>query len=109
MAIFRLAPQDYHRYHSAVDGVVGPYVKIAGQYYTVNPQGVRSAIDIFGENVRVVQPILSEEFGETMNVWVGAMMVGSVHMSVQEGDHVKRGEEVRLTRSLLAFLCRSTG
>lgn len=35
LAIFRLAPQDYHRYHSPVDGVCGPHHKIAGQYYTV--------------------------------------------------------------------------
>jgi phosphatidylserine decarboxylase len=36
VAIFRLAPQDYHRYHSPVDGVVGPISCISGEYYTVN-------------------------------------------------------------------------
>lgn len=36
LAIFRLAPQDYHRFHSPVDGVVGPMTYISGEYYTVN-------------------------------------------------------------------------
>ena len=36
LCIFRLAPQDYHRFHSPVDGVIGPMTCIAGEYYTVN-------------------------------------------------------------------------
>jgi phosphatidylserine decarboxylase precursor len=36
LAIFRLAPQDYHRFHSPVDGTIGPITYIAGEYYTVN-------------------------------------------------------------------------
>ena len=36
LCIFRLAPQDYHRFHSPVDGTIGPMTYIAGEYYTVN-------------------------------------------------------------------------
>lgn len=36
LAIFRLAPQDYHRFHSPVDGTIGPMTHIDGEYYTVN-------------------------------------------------------------------------
>jgi phosphatidylserine decarboxylase len=36
LAIFRLAPQDYHRFHSPVDGTIGPMTLISGEYYTVN-------------------------------------------------------------------------
>lgn len=36
LLIFRLAPQDYHRFHSPVDGTVGPMTYISGEYYTVN-------------------------------------------------------------------------
>lgn len=35
LCIFRLAPQDYHRYHSPVDGKIGRMSRIAGEYYTV--------------------------------------------------------------------------
>jgi len=34
LAIFRLAPADYHRFHSPIDGEVGEIVHIPGQYYT---------------------------------------------------------------------------
>lgn len=34
LAIFRLAPQDYHRYHSPIAGVMGKQEYISGQYYT---------------------------------------------------------------------------
>lgn len=37
LAIFRLSPQDYHRFHVPVDGVCGPQKRIPGAYYTVNP------------------------------------------------------------------------
>lgn len=36
LAIFRLAPQDYHRFHVPVDGVIGKMTDIVGEYYTVN-------------------------------------------------------------------------
>lgn len=36
LAIFRLAPQDYHRFHVPVDGVIGRMTDITGEYYTVN-------------------------------------------------------------------------
>lgn len=36
LAIFRLAPQDYHRFHSPVDGKIGKMTCIPGEYYTVN-------------------------------------------------------------------------
>jgi phosphatidylserine decarboxylase len=43
LAIFRLAPQDYHRYHSPVDGRVAAIKKIDGEYYTVNPSAFLSS------------------------------------------------------------------
>jgi phosphatidylserine decarboxylase len=34
LAIFRLAPSDYHRFHSPLDGIVGDVEHVPGQYYT---------------------------------------------------------------------------
>jgi phosphatidylserine decarboxylase len=42
LGIFRLAPQDYHRFHVPVDGILGEPKLIEGQYYTVNPMAIRS-------------------------------------------------------------------
>ena len=38
-------------------------------------------------------PIVSPQFGHVMAVCVGAMMVGSIKTTVEEGDTVKRGQE----------------
>lgn len=94
IAIFRLAPQDYHRFHSPVAGTVGKSKTIDGEYYTVNPMAIRSALDVFGENVRVLTPIETADFGTVMFVAVGAMMVGSTVMTVKDGEHVERGQEL---------------
>ncbi|KAN0126296.1 Phosphatidylserine decarboxylase domain containing protein [Lactarius tabidus] len=93
LVIFRLAPQDYHRFHSPVDGTIGPMTYIAGEYYTVNPQAIRTTLDVYGENARKIVPIDSPQFGRVMAVCIGAMMVGSIKTTVSEGDFVKRGQE----------------
>ncbi|KAH7884251.1 phosphatidylserine decarboxylase-domain-containing protein [Phlebopus sp. FC_14] len=94
LAIFRLAPQDYHRFHVPVDGTIGRMSYIPGEYYTVNPQAIRSALDVYGENARKVVPIDSPQFGRVMAVCVGAMMVGSIKTTVEEGQEVVRGQEL---------------
>lgn len=49
---------------------------------------------MFGENVRKIVPIDSPQFGRVMVVCVGAMMVGSIKTTVEEGQNVKRGQEL---------------
>jgi phosphatidylserine decarboxylase len=34
ITVFRLAPSDYHRFHSPIDGIIGDIVNIPGTYYT---------------------------------------------------------------------------
>lgn len=92
--IFRLAPQDYHRFHIPVDGVMGEPRLIEGEYYTVNPMAIRSALDVYGENIRVLVPIDSEKHGRVMVVCVGAMMVGSTVITRKPGEKVRRAEEL---------------
>lgn len=58
------------------------------------PQAIRSALDVYGENARKVIPIESPQFGRVMVVCVGAMMVGSIHTTVHEEQHVTRGQEL---------------
>lgn len=94
LGVFRLAPQDYHRFHIPVDGVLGAPKLIAGEYYTVNPMAVRSALDVYGENVRVIVPIDSVAHGRVMVVCVGAMMVGSTVITASAGQQVNRADEL---------------
>ncbi|KAI9834339.1 MAG: hypothetical protein M1826_004265 [Phylliscum demangeonii] len=94
LGVFRLAPQDYHRFHIPVDGVMDRPKLIAGEYYTVNPMAIRSALDVYGENVRVIVPIDSVAHGRVMVVCVGAMMVGSTVITSKAGQPVKRADEL---------------
>ncbi|GAB5589507.1 phosphatidylserine decarboxylase [Umbelopsis nana] len=94
LAIFRLAPQDYHRFHSPVDGVVGDVKHIPGQYYTVNPMAIRTTLDVYGENVRSVLSIDSPQFGRVAVACIGAMMVGSIEITAKPGSTIKRTDEL---------------
>lgn len=94
LGIFRLAPQDYHRFHIPVDGVLDEPKLIEGEYYTVNPMAIRSALDVYGENVRVICPIDSAAHGRVMVICIGAMMVGSTVITRKKGDEVKRTDEL---------------
>jgi len=98
LAIFRLAPADYHRFHSPIDGTVGEIVDIPGQYYTVNPQAVNEpGFDVFTSNKRSVLYMTHAHSGlPVAYVAIGAMLVGSIKWTNGEnkGASVKRGEEL---------------
>lgn len=51
------------------------------------------SLDVYGENARKIVPINSPVFGRVFAACIGAMMVGSIITTVEEGDHVKRGQE----------------
>ncbi|KAK9929586.1 hypothetical protein M0R45_026680 [Rubus argutus] len=94
LVIFRLAPQDYHRFHSPVSGTVEQFVNVPGCLYTVNPIAVNSKYcNVFTENKRVVSIISTAEFGKVAFVAIGATMVGSITFLKKEGDRVKKGDE----------------
>lgn len=94
LVIFRLAPQDYHRFHVPVSGTIEKFVEIPGCLYTVNPIAVNSKYcNVFTENKRTVSIISTKEFGKVAFVAIGATMVGSISFTKKEGDHVKKGDE----------------
>ena len=97
LAIFRLAPADYHRFHSPIAGelIHGP-VEIPGTYYTVNPQAVTEVdFDVFTGNKRQTIYIKEEVTGKIIAfVAIGALLVGSIGWSKQKGDKITRGEEL---------------
>ncbi|KAF7040510.1 hypothetical protein CFC21_050400 [Triticum aestivum] len=94
LVIFRLAPQDYHRFHVPVSGTVEKFVEIPGCLYTVNPIAVNSKYcNVFTENKRVISVISTPEFGKVAFVAIGATMVGSITLVKKEGDYVHKGDE----------------
>ncbi|KAJ3155707.1 hypothetical protein HDU86_004176 [Geranomyces michiganensis] len=95
LGIFRLAPQDYHRWHVPVSGVLSADKKvIPGTFYTVNPKAVKENLDVYTENSREVSMLVSPVFGQVAIVAVGAMLVGSIKQTAKPGVPLTRGEEM---------------
>lgn len=95
MVIFRLAPQDYHRYHMPVSGTIRSIQEVPGQYYTVNPIAVNAEqFSVLSENHRVVVTIDSPDFGLVIFVAIGATLVGSCNFTVSVGATLSKGDEL---------------
>ncbi|TFK71358.1 hypothetical protein BDN72DRAFT_895722 [Pluteus cervinus] len=98
LAIARLAPADYHRFHSPIDGTLGEIVNIPGQYYTVNPLAVNEVgFDVFTANTRSILYIKHKATGLPVAfVAIGALLVGSIKWTkgAEKGSEIKRGDEV---------------
>lgn len=56
----------------------------------VQPVAVRSSIDVFGENKRLVVEIDSPDFGTVVYVIIAAVQVGSITMTTKEGQAVSK-------------------
>jgi phosphatidylserine decarboxylase precursor len=78
IASFRLSPQDYHRYHSPVQGTIQSFQSLPGDYYQVDPVALQSNVDILTRNRRDFVVMETKEFGEVLFVAIGATDVGSV-------------------------------
>ncbi len=93
MAIIRLAPVDYHRYHFPESGVASESVKIKGHYFSVSPLALRGSLRIFCENKREYCSLQTQYTGDILIVDVGATMVGGITQSYQPNSNVKKGQE----------------
>lgn len=103
IAIARLAPQDYHRWHAPVSGTVEQVYHIPGTYYTVNPQAINESgsLDVFCQNKRSVMIVKHATTGARIAIIaVGAMLVGSISY-VSGCDAV--GTQIRRGQCLGAF------
>ena len=62
--IARLAPQDYHKWHWPVSGIVTRITKIDGALFTVNPIAINKHVNVYTENKRAVIEIDSDCHGK---------------------------------------------
>jgi phosphatidylserine decarboxylase len=72
-----LAPGDYHRIHSPVEGVVVRRTHISGESWPVNAIGMRFVSQLFVRNERVVT-VIRHHCGYAAVVKVGALNVSSI-------------------------------
>ena len=95
MAIFRLAPQDYHRFHTPVTGTIVSITDVPGGLLTVNPIAVNSLYwDVFTVNKRSVMMIDTPNFGRVAFIAIGATLVGSIFWTRGVGERVSKGDEL---------------
>jgi len=93
MAIIRLCPSDYHRFHFPCDGIASKTRLINGPLYSVNPMALKKRIAILCENKRMVTEIKTEHAGTMLYVEIGATSVGSIHQTFHAEKSVKKGDE----------------
>jgi phosphatidylserine decarboxylase len=104
IAIFRLAPDDYHRFHSPIKGIIGKYMKkITGTYYTVNPIAIKEELDVLTRNQRTVITIESDCFERIAFVAIGALLVGSVNFTVKPNQSIEKGDELGRIKKINFF------
>ncbi len=93
IAIFRLAPYDYHRFHFPVDCIPKQPIVLNGWLGTVNPVSFLSGLMPLTKNKRIIIPLEYSSGGIGYLVAVGAMFVGSIKTTYTPGKPYKKGDE----------------
>lgn len=88
--VLRMAPSDYHRFHSFDQLEVREARKISGGLHTVHPHARKDSV--FFENRRVVFDLKTENFGDVCLVAVGGFCVGEIVLHPKK--QFLKGEEM---------------
>ena len=88
--IFRLEVSDYHRYHFIDDGKLSEYKYIKGKLNTIQPIAYNKKI--FHTNCREYTTLYTKNFGDIIEVDVGALLVGKITNN-KEITKFKKGDE----------------
>jgi phosphatidylserine decarboxylase len=96
--IFRLTPDDYHRYTFIDDGELLSIKKIKGILHTVRPISHRH-YKIYAQNYREYIVMQTANFGKVIQMEVGALFVGRIKNHVINGKF-KHTESVHRKQAL---------
>ena len=95
LLIFRLAPNDYHRFHFPYSGHASPNYTIKGQYYSVSPYALHQDFTkVFCENKREYVLLNKPDKGEILLSPVGATVVGTIIETYAPNSNIKKGDEM---------------
>lgn len=89
--IVRLTVDDYHRYCYVDDARKTKNIFIPGKLHTVNPIAVET-VPVFKENCREYTLLHTKNFGDVLQMEVGALMVGKIN-NYHGRTIVKKGQE----------------
>jgi phosphatidylserine decarboxylase len=92
IAVFRLAPVDYHRFHFPCDCTTEEGARfIPGKYHSVNPIALIKYPDVYADNERQILKCRAS-FGDFYLVDVGAFGVGTI-VQTYTGINHRKGDE----------------
>lgn len=91
LCIFRLAPQDYHRWHLPTEGVLLNHKLIDGSLYSVNPLFVNN-LNVLTENKRIIAELQSIKFGKIIIIAIGTIFIGSIKILLENGHFYEKGQ-----------------
>jgi len=89
--VFRLTPNDYHRYAYIDDGESIGHRTIKGVLHSVRPIS-QQRYKVFAQNAREYEVMRTDHFGKAIQMEVGALFVGRVS-NHKTGRAFKRGDE----------------
>ncbi|MDR2970506.1 MAG: phosphatidylserine decarboxylase [Bacteroidales bacterium] len=89
--IFRLSPNDYHRYAYIDDGESIHRKKIKGVLHTVRAIS-QKRYKVFAQNSREYEVMQTEHFGKVIQIEIGALFVGRINNHKMKHTF-KRGDE----------------
>jgi len=92
--VFRLSVDDYHRYHYLDNCTHGAPHFIKGCLHTVQPIALENR-RVFAENCREYTVLHTENFGDVMQIEVGALMVGRIVNNHKSGKFPRGAEKGR--------------
>ena len=90
--IFRLTPDDYHRYRYIDNGNILSVKKIKGLLHTVRPIS-QEKYNVFIQNAREYAVLQTENFGKVIQMEVGALFVGRIKNFLTNGEFKREAEK----------------
>lgn len=89
--IFRLSPDDYHRYTYPDSGTQEATREIRGVLHTVNP--IAADLKVYRQNTRRITLLHTEQFGDMYEIEVGALLVGKIINHTETPCRVEKLQE----------------
>lgn len=74
--VYRLSVNDYHRYHFLDEGKIKYSKFIKGKLHTIRP--ISEKYNVYSKNSRYVSILETKNFGEVIQIEVGAMLIGKI-------------------------------
>ena len=89
--IFRLSPDDYHRYVYPDGGAQEKTVAIKGVLHSVNP--IAGSLGVYRRNARRYTVLHTAHFGDVVQMEVGALLVGKIRNHSETAGKIEKLQE----------------